>query len=76
MAGAYCQYCGRRCFLLRVVIVAGVVVWSGHMATCERGMARDRDAIGIDYTRAHNPAENGRHCTGPCCNTRPEVTHG
>jgi hypothetical protein len=55
MAGAYCQYCDQRCFVDRQVIVAGVVVWSGHMATCARGMEHDRAALGVDHTTAHNP---------------------
>ncbi len=56
MAGAYCRYCGRRCFVYRVVQVGGYVVWSGHMATCQAGAAHDRAALGQDHTTAFNPA--------------------
>lgn len=56
MAGAYCMYCDWRCFVYRVVLVGGEVVWSGHMATCPRGKEHDRKAIGVDADAAHNPA--------------------
>lgn len=55
MAGAYCQYCDQRCFVYRQVIVAGEIVWAGHMATCPRGQEHDRAALGVDFTQAHNP---------------------
>jgi hypothetical protein len=55
MAGAYCRYCDRRCFVDRQVIVAGEVVWSGHMATCPAGMDHDRAVLGVDHRQAHNP---------------------
>lgn len=56
MAGAYCRYCDRRCFVYRQVIVGGAVLWSGHMATCPAGKAHDRRALGQDADTAHNPA--------------------
>lgn len=56
MAGAYCKFCDRRCFVFRQVIVDGEVVWSGHMATCKRGKAHDRFVLGQDADTAHNPA--------------------
>lgn len=56
MAGAYCRYCGRRCFVYRQVIVGGEIVWAGHMATCADGKAHDRAAIGQDADTALNPA--------------------
>lgn len=55
MAGAYCRYCDRRCFVYRQVIVGGEVVWAGHMATCQRGRDHDRASIGVDFAAAHNP---------------------
>lgn len=54
MAGAYCRYCSRRCFALRV-IDHGPHQWSGHMATCERGAEHDRSVLGgFDHTTARN----------------------
>jgi len=67
MAGSYCQYCDRRCFVSRQVIVAGQLVWAGHMATCERGKEHDRNAIGMDSTTAHNPVWD--EC--PCALCKP-----
>jgi len=55
MAGAYCMYCDHRCFVYRQVIVAGEQIWAGHMATCLKGMAHDRRALGVDHTQAFNP---------------------
>lgn len=55
MAGSYCKYCDRRCFVYRQVIVGGSVIWAGHMATCFEGKAHDRRAIGVDADTAHNP---------------------
>jgi hypothetical protein len=55
MAGAYCMYCNRRCFVYRQVIVGGELVWAGHMATCERGKQHDREQLGQDAGTAHNP---------------------
>lgn len=55
MAGAYCQYCDHRCFVYRQVLVAGEIVWSGHMATCAGGRAHDERELGVDFARAHNP---------------------
>jgi hypothetical protein len=66
MAGAYCMYCARRCFVSRQVVVSGVVVRSGHMATCERGKQHDRDAIGMDSGTAHNPVWDGCECPNVC----------
>lgn len=52
MAGAYCRYCDRRCFVDRVLPDGS---WSGHMATCPAGMAHDRAVTGHDHTTAINP---------------------
>ncbi len=57
MAGAYCKFCDRRCFVYRVLRVGGQVLWSGHMATCAEGKARDRSTIGQDADTAENPHE-------------------
>lgn len=55
MAGAYCRYCEHRCFVYREVIVAGELIWSGHMATCAKGAAHDKRSLGVDFRQAHNP---------------------
>jgi hypothetical protein len=60
MAGAYCMYCDRRCFVYREVIVGGEFLWGGHMATCEHGKQNDREAIGQDADTAHNPLAEQR----------------
>lgn len=53
--GSYCNFCGRRCFLIRIVPDGPKIGWSGCMATCEKGMALDRAATGHDHTTAINP---------------------
>ncbi len=55
MAGSYCQYCGRRCFVYRIVDTGPHAGWSGHLATCPGGMAHDRHALGADSATARNP---------------------
>lgn len=52
MAGSYCKFCDRRCFVYRVLSDRS---WSGHMATCQRGMEFDRQQTGHDHTTAINP---------------------
>ncbi len=71
MAGSYCGYCGRRCFVSRQVFVGGMLVWSGHMATCKLGMEHDRKQIGMDFRTAHNPAAGNCWCINVC---GPELT--
>jgi hypothetical protein len=66
MAGAYCKFCDRRCFVARQVIVGGELVWSGHMATCHDGKEHDRKALGMDSETAHNPAWDGCTCVNVC----------
>lgn len=66
MAGAYCKFCGRRCFVARQVIVGGELVWSGHLATCQEGKAFDRSKIGMDADTAHNPVWDGCRCPNVC----------
>ncbi|SFK52422.1 hypothetical protein SAMN05421835_12358 [Amycolatopsis sacchari] len=51
MAGAYCRFCGRRCFVDRVLPDGS---W-WHLATCPEGMAHDRKVLGYDHTTAINP---------------------
>lgn len=55
MAGAYCKFCGRRCFVLRVIPDGPEKGWEGHLATCQRGMEHDREQTGYDHTTAINP---------------------
>jgi len=52
MAGAYCKFCDRRCFVYRVLPDRS---WAGHMATCPAGMEHDRKMTGHDHTTAINP---------------------
>lgn len=54
MAGAYCKFCGRRCFVHRVLPDGS---WSGHLATCAAGMEHDRQVCGHDHTTAINPLD-------------------
>lgn len=58
MAGSYCNYCGHRCFVLRVLPDG---TWPGHLATCAGGMAHDRRALGHDHTTAINPVLDTIH---------------
>lgn len=50
--GAYCVFCGHRCFVLRVLPDRPVEVC---MATCQAGMAHDREMLGHDHRTAVNP---------------------
>jgi hypothetical protein len=52
MAGAYCKFCDRRCFVYRELPDGS---WCGHMATCRMGMQHDREQTGYDHTTAINP---------------------
>ncbi len=58
MAGAYCRFCGNRCFVYREVIVGGATLWAGHMATCSKGAQHTKDVLGITFREAHNPHSN------------------
>jgi hypothetical protein len=56
--GAYCRYCDRRCFLPRTLPADAKGDYAGmtiHLATCTRGMERDREVTGYDHTTAINP---------------------
>ena len=59
MAGAYCQFCGHRCFVDRVLPVDAQPAYNSgrrlHMATCLRGADFDRRVTGYDYRTAINP---------------------
>ncbi|MGW3445659.1 hypothetical protein [Streptomyces sp. NPDC001076] len=55
MAGAYCKFCDRRCFVYRIIPDGSEKDWAGHLATCEAGMAHDREQTGHDHTTAINP---------------------
>lgn len=61
MAGAYCTFCGHRCFVYRVIpAVPGDRSEQGfHMATCQRGMKHDRASTGgYDHTNTINPMDD------------------
>lgn len=58
MPGAYCKFCARRCFVLRVIPDGPEKGWSGHLATCHSGMELDREKTGHDHTTAVNPITN------------------
>lgn len=55
MAGAYCHYCGRRCFVLRIIPDGPSQGWSFHLATCRGGMAHDLEVTGHTHLTAVNP---------------------
>lgn len=63
MAGSYCRYCDRRCFVLRVIPDGPEKGWQGHLATCPRGMAHDFGKTGHTHLTAINPI------------TDPDVAH-
>lgn len=52
LMGPYCNFCDRRCFVLRDLPDGS---WSGLMATCAKGMEHDRKQTGYDHTTATNP---------------------
>lgn len=55
MAGAYCKFCGQRCFVLRVIPDGPQKGWEGHLATCAPGMAHDLKMVGHTHVTAVNP---------------------
>jgi hypothetical protein len=59
MAGAYCNFCATRCFVLRVIPDGPLKGRSFHLATCQAGMAHDLKATGHTHETAVNP------CTDP-----------
>lgn len=71
MAGAYCNFCRERCFVLRKLPDGS---WHGHLATCPQGAAHDRKSTGgYDYRTSINPAEP-RSCEK--CSRNPPVYPG
>lgn len=62
MAGAYCNFCDHRCFVLRRLPEDAKTqpAWLPrelHMATCPEGMEHDRAKTGYDHTTAINPIQ-------------------
>jgi hypothetical protein len=55
MAGAYCKFCGHRCFVNRVIPDGPMQGWAGHLATCQGGMAHDLEMTGHTHETALNP---------------------
>jgi hypothetical protein len=55
MAGAYCKFCGTRCFVYRVIPDGLSKGWGGHLATCRDGMAHDLKMTGHTHITAVNP---------------------
>ena len=55
MAGAYCRFCQTRCFVYRVIPDGPSKGWSGHLATCQAGMAHDLKKTGHTHLSAVNP---------------------
>lgn len=56
MAGAYCKFCGHRCFVHRVIPDGPRGGWSGHLATCAAGKEHDRRSTGgYDADNSINP---------------------
>lgn len=55
MAGAYCKFCDRRCFVYRIVPDGPSKGWSGHLATCRDGMVHDLAEVGHTHITAINP---------------------
>lgn len=55
MAGAYCKFCDRRCFVLRVIPDGPLKGRSFHLATCRRGMMHDLAETGHTHITSVNP---------------------
>ena len=53
--GPYCNYCGRRCFLERVIPDGPLKGQSFILATCQPGMAHDLEVTGHTHETALNP---------------------
>lgn len=56
--GAYCQFCDRRCFVVRTIASGPRAGWTGCLATCPAGMAHDRATTGHDHTTAEGSTVN------------------
>lgn len=55
MAGAYCKFCNRRCFVYRIIPDGPRQGWGGHLTTCVDGMAHDLKETGHTHITAINP---------------------
>lgn len=55
MAGAYCKFCQARRFVDRVIPSGPMKGWTGHLATCQGGMAHDLKVTGHTHLSAVNP---------------------
>ena len=55
MAGAYCKFCGQRCFVDRIIPDGPQMGWGGHLATCQEGMMHDLKKTGHTHLTAVNP---------------------
>jgi len=55
MAGAYCKFCGHRCFVLRVLPSGPEQGRSFHLATCRDGMVHDLKMTDHTHITAINP---------------------
>lgn len=49
--GPYCNFCGQRCFVVRVIPDGPCTGWSG----CQRGMEHDLKKTGHTHLTALNP---------------------
>jgi hypothetical protein len=61
--GSYCNYCGSRCFVLRVLPTDAPGGHGGRqlaMATCPAGMAHDRQMTGYTHRDCINAITGSR----------------
>lgn len=61
--GSYCKFCGRRCFVVRVIPDGPKKGWSGCLATCQRGMEHDLAQTGHTHLSAVNPVTEPEEAT-------------
>jgi hypothetical protein len=76
MAGAYCKFCGHRCFVARVIPDGPSKGWSGHLATCQEGMAHDLKVTGHTHVTAINPVTGPDAAAAVAAKVRAERAHG
>jgi hypothetical protein len=53
--GSYCQFCGHRCFVLRIIPDGRCQGMALALATCQRGMMHDLGQTGHTHVTAINP---------------------
>jgi hypothetical protein len=53
--GAYCRFCGQRCFVVRVIPDGASRGKTYALATCQAGMAHDLGRTGHTHITALNP---------------------